>query len=86
MMAIFTIVQGIASKAMETAGFGEVTKTVLPTEIVTAVESCGFFESIPLWAVTLIRWAFYNYIIIYYDTFSISEDFSKSTYIQQFHQ
>ena len=86
MMAIFTIVQGIASKAMETAGFGEVTKTVLPTEIVTAVESCGFFESIPLWAVTLIRWAFYNYIIIYYDTFSISEDFSKYTYILQFHQ
>lgn len=29
-------------------------KTVLPTEIVTAVEDCGFFESIPLWAVTLI--------------------------------
>ena len=86
MMAIFTIVQGIASKAMETAGFGEVTKTVLPTEIVTAVESCGFFESIPLWAVTLIRWAFYNYIIIYYDTFSLSEDFSKYTYILQFHQ
>ena len=29
-------------------------KTVLPTEIVTAVEDCSFFESIPLWAVTLI--------------------------------
>ena len=29
-------------------------KTMLPTEIVTAVEDCGFFESIPLWAVTLI--------------------------------
>ena len=29
-------------------------KTVLPTEIVTAVEDCGFFESIPLWAVALI--------------------------------
>ena len=28
--------------------------TMLPTEIVTAVEDCGFFESIPLWAVTLI--------------------------------
>ena len=26
----------------------------MPTEIVTAVEDCGFFESIPLWAVTLI--------------------------------
>ena len=28
--------------------------TVLPVEIVTAIEDCGFFESIPLWAVTLI--------------------------------
>ena len=27
---------------------------MLPQEIVDAVESCGFFESIPLWAVTLI--------------------------------
>ena len=26
----------------------------LPQEIITAVEKCGFFESIPLWAVTLI--------------------------------
>ena len=29
-------------------------QTVLPAEVVTAVEDCGFFESIPLWAVTLI--------------------------------
>jgi len=31
-----------------------VPNTNLPTEIVEAVEDCGFFESIPLWAVTLI--------------------------------
>ena len=36
------------------AGFGTAQETVLPAEIVTAVEDCGFFESIPLWAVTLI--------------------------------
>jgi len=29
-------------------------ETVLPEEIITAVEDCGFFESIPLWAITLI--------------------------------
>ncbi len=29
-------------------------RTSLPAEIVTAIEDCGFFESIPLWAVTLI--------------------------------
>lgn len=33
---------------------GKELKPVLPTEIITAVEDCGFFESIPLWAVTLI--------------------------------
>ncbi len=27
---------------------------MLPAEIVTAIEDCGFFESIPLWAITLI--------------------------------
>ncbi len=39
---------------MNAAGFGSAAQTVLPQEIVTAVEDCGFFESIPLWAVTLI--------------------------------
>lgn len=54
MLAIFKIVQGLMSTIMETAGLGAVTKTVLPQEIITAVKDCGFFESIPLWAVTLI--------------------------------
>ena len=54
MMALFKIVQGVISTIMNAAGFGTATQTVLPSEIVTAVEDCGFFESIPLWAVTLI--------------------------------
>ena len=54
MMALFNIVQGLVSTIMNAAGFGTAQQTVLPQEIVTAVESCGFFESIPLWAVTLI--------------------------------
>ena len=54
MMALFNIVQGIVSTIMRTAGFGAAQQTVLPNEIVKAVEDCGFFESIPLWAVTLI--------------------------------
>lgn len=39
---------------MNAAGFGGAAETGLPAEIVTAIEDCGFFESIPLWAVTLI--------------------------------
>lgn len=58
MMALFQIVQGVISTIMKAAGFGAAQKTVLPTEIVTAVEDCGFFESIPLWAVTLIGGVF----------------------------
>ena len=54
MMALFEIVQGLVSTIMNAAGFGSAQQTVLPQEIVTAIESCGFFESIPLWAVTLI--------------------------------
>mgnify|MGYP001037062548 FL=1 len=54
MLAIFKIVQSLMSTIMETAGLGIITKTVLPQEIITAVKDCGFFESIPLWAVTLI--------------------------------
>ena len=54
MIALFNIVQGLISTIMNAAGFGAAQETVLPAEIVTAVEDCGFFESIPLWAVTLI--------------------------------
>ena len=54
MMALFNIVQGVISSIMSSAGFGTAQQTVLPQEIIDAVEDCGFLESIPLWAVTLI--------------------------------
>lgn len=54
MMALFSIVQGLISTIMNASGMGGATATVLPDSIVTAVENSGFFESIPLWAVTLI--------------------------------
>ena len=54
MMAVFNIVQGVVSTIMNAAGFGGATQTVLPQEMVSAIENVGFFDSIPLWAVTLI--------------------------------
>lgn len=54
MLALLSIIQGVISTIMQSAGFGAPQATVLPQEIVTAVENCGFFESIPLWAITLI--------------------------------
>ena len=54
MMALIEIVQGIVSKIMAASGLSAVSQTVLPDGIVTAIEDCGFWESVPLWAVTLI--------------------------------
>ena len=54
MNALLSIIQGVVSSIMRSGGFGAPQETVLPQEIITAVEEAGFFESIPLWAVTLI--------------------------------
>ena len=54
MMAVFQIVQGVISKIMRTSGLGGASTTKLPKEMIKAIEDCGFFESIPLWAVTII--------------------------------
>lgn len=54
MLSLFKIIQGIISTIITASGLGGTTSTTLPQEIITAVEKCGFFESIPLWAVTLI--------------------------------
>lgn len=54
MLALLEIIQGVVSSIMNAAGFGTTQSVTLPAEMITAIEDCGFFESIPLWAVTLI--------------------------------
>jgi len=54
MLALLDIVQGTVSTILQASGFGTPGATVLPQEIITAVEDCNFLQSIPLWAVTLI--------------------------------
>lgn len=54
MTKVFEIVQGITSKIMTTVGVGSATTTTIPKVIEEAVDDCGFLESIPLWAVTLL--------------------------------
>jgi len=54
MTSLFEIVQGIVSKIMGTSGLSSTTETVLPESIIKAIEESGFWESVPLWAVTLI--------------------------------
>lgn len=52
--SIFEIVQGIIIKITQTVGLGSASQTVIPQEIIDAVNNCRFLESIPLWAVTLL--------------------------------
>ena len=54
MLAIFDIAQGVIETIMNSAGIFSTNQAALPAEMITAIEDCGFFESIPLWAVTLI--------------------------------
>ena len=68
MMGIFSVIQGIISRIMKTSGITGASKTTLPQEMVDAIENCGFFESIPLWSVTLIGSLFVtvlSFIIIF---------------------
>ena len=54
MLSLFKISQGIVSKIMTISNITSSTNSTLPDSMIKAIESCGFFESIPLWAVTLI--------------------------------
>jgi hypothetical protein len=54
MIAIFKIVQGVISTSMHTAGLGSITAVTLPSQITNAVNGLTFFQSIPVWAVSLI--------------------------------
>ena len=54
MLSLFKIFQGVSSTIIKTSGLTNISKTTLPKQMITAIENCGFFDSIPLWAVTLI--------------------------------
>lgn len=54
LLKLIAIMQGVIAKIMSSSGIGASSSTVLPAGIVQAIEDCGFWESIPLWAVTLI--------------------------------
>ncbi len=54
LLKLITIMQGVISGIMTSSGVTRGRFSVLPDSIVEAIEECGFWESIPLWAVTLI--------------------------------
>ena len=54
MLAVFDIVQGMVAQVIGTSGASGIGGTTLPQELIDIINACGFWESIPLWAVTLI--------------------------------
>lgn len=54
MLSLISIVQGIISQIMSSSGFGEAQALTLPDDLITTIEKCGFFESIPLWIVSIL--------------------------------
>jgi hypothetical protein len=54
MMTLFTIVQGVIATIMSASGFGGGSSTMIPADMVAAIEGLGLLASIPLWLVSLI--------------------------------
>lgn len=54
MLAIFQIVQGMVSTVINQSGVSGMSAVILPQDLIDAINEVGFWDSIPLWAVTLI--------------------------------
>jgi hypothetical protein len=54
MLAFLDIVQGLISTMLGAVGFSSAGISVLPLEMIEAIEDVGFLDSIPLWAVTIL--------------------------------
>ena len=54
MMALLSIIQGTVSTIIDRSGVAGMSDTALPQEIIDKINAVGFWDSIPLWAVTLI--------------------------------
>ncbi len=58
MMMFLGVVQGLISTVMDAVGFTSAAPSVLPPEMIKAIETVDFLNSIPLWAVTLLGGVF----------------------------
>ena len=79
-MPFSNIVQGTIGTIMTAAGITSAQQTTLPQEMIDTIESCGFFESIPLWAVTLIGGLFITIMSIPADYDGVWEIFKLYMY------
>lgn len=54
MLAVYDIIQGMVTTVISRSGVGGMAGMTLPQKLVDLIASVGFWDSIPLWAVTLI--------------------------------
>ena len=54
MLTLFSIIQGMVSTIITQSGSSGMSSVTLPQELIDAINNVGFWDSIPLWAVTLI--------------------------------
>ena len=54
MTGAFRVAQGMATTIIDSTGLTAMSATALPDEMASIIEDVGFFDSIPLWAVTLL--------------------------------
>lgn len=54
LLSILSIVQGVVSKIADVSGISGASGAVLPQELKDMINSIGFLDSIPLWAITLL--------------------------------
>lgn len=54
MTGLFEIAQGVIAKVISASGISSLKRMTLPSAMIKLIDDCGFWESIPLWAVTLI--------------------------------
>ena len=54
MTGAFRVAQGMVTTIIDSSGLTAMSATALPDEMASIIEDLGFFDSIPLWAVTLL--------------------------------
>ena len=54
LMSIFEIGQGIISSIINTSNLGNETNAILPEEMIKIIDNLGFFESVPIWIISII--------------------------------
>ena len=74
MLAVFSIVQGMVSTIISQSGSSGMSSVTLPQELIDAINNVGFWDSIPLWAVTLIGGLLITVLSFYHDSHGLRQN------------